>query len=111
MKKLHVRNRHLGEYDICMCLVPFPESGKHVLPEVALRSKYHLPRGRFSQNTLPAYLFSGFMQHHRRWPRGVAIVGDGEGEGEGDIDVIVNTTRNKQDYLLYIAYRLPIDYP
>ena len=27
----------------------------------------------------------------------------GEGEGEGDIDVI-NTTWNKQEYLLHIAY-------
>ena len=34
----------------------------------------------------------------------------GEGEGEGDIDVI-NTTCKKQDELLYIAYRLPIDCP
>ena len=37
-------------------------------------------------------------------------VGEGEGEDEGDIDVII-TTYNKQDYLLYIAYRLLIDCP
>ena len=29
--------------------------------------------------------------------------GKGKGDGEGDIDVI-DTTCNKQDYLLYIAY-------
>ena len=29
--------------------------------------------------------------------------GEGEGEGKGDIDII-NTTCNKQDYLLYVAY-------
>ena len=38
--------------------------------------------------------------------------GEGEGEGESrgqcDIDVI-DTTRNKQDYLLYITSGLPID--
>ena len=35
--------------------------------------------------------------------------GESDGEGEAYIDVL-NTTCKKQDYLLYIAYRLPIDF-
>ena len=32
-------------------------------------------------------------------------VGEGEGEGEGKGDIgVINTTCDKQDYLLYIAY-------